>query len=145
MYHFQRLIVEEAKKYPKPPVLNGSAREAMASLTDVDLNEGSPIEKSTHTSIVGHDPVSQGVDELNKRAKETLKKYQVPPSFTSDYGKLRNRKDKDPGSRIMWSKDDRDLDVIPAKDVQKFEKDGWVIIEGVMIIDNRNYLIALEG
>lgn len=138
MYHFQRLIIEEAKKYPKPVVLDGSADKAMKGLDEVDLSEGA-------ATIVANNPINQGVEQQNKRTAEMLRKYQVPPSFISNYGSLRKKKNMLPGSRIMWSKDDRDLDVIPAKDIQQFQKDGWVIIEGVMTIDNRNYLIVLEG
>lgn len=144
MYHFQRLIIEEAKKYPKPAVLDGSAQEAMANLEPVDLADGSTVDEAAAT-IVANNPVNQGVEDLNKRTAEMLKKYRVPPSFITNYGTLRKRKNMLPGARIMWSKDDRDLDVIPAKDIQKFEKDGWVIIEGVMTLGDADYLIALEG
>ena len=144
MYHFQRLIIEEDKKYPKPVVLDGDSKKAMDNLEPVDLAESASVDEAAAT-IVANNPINQGVQDQNKRTAEMLRKYQVPPSFISNYGSLRKKKNMLPGSRIMWSKDDRDLDVIPAKDIQQFQKDGWVIIEGVMTIDNRNYLIALEG
>lgn len=144
MYHFQRLIVEEAKKYPKPVVLDGDSKKAMDNLELVDLAESASVDEAAAT-IVANNPINQGVQELNKRTAEMLKKYQVPPSFITNYGSLRKKKNMLPGARIMWSKDDRDLDVIPAKDIEKFQKDGWVIIEGVMTLRDADYLIVLEG
>jgi len=140
MYHFQRQIIEEAKKYNKPP-LDGSTEAAMANLDDVDLMEGSTQQEEAAT-IVANNPINKGTEDINKRTAEMLKKYRVPPSFISDYGKLRKKKEMLPGSRIMWSRDDRDLDVIPAKDIQTFQKDGWVIIEGVMSMGNDDFVIA---
>lgn len=144
MYHYQRLIRDEAKKYSKPP-LDGTSKTAIANLDSVDLADGVSINEASAAYIVANNPINQGVEDLNKRTAEMLKKYQVPPSFISNYGSLRKKKNMLPGARIMWSKDDRDLDVIPAKDIQQFQKDGWVIIEGVMTLNEQDYLIVLEG
>jgi len=58
-----------------------------------------------------------------------LVNYKVPMTFVKQYPLLKKKKDALPGSKIMWSKDDNDLDVIAAKDVDSYTKDGWVIIE----------------
>lgn len=55
--------------------------------------------------------------------------HKVPMTFVKQYPLLKKKKDASPGSKIMWSKDDNDLDVIAAKDVASYTKDGWVIIE----------------
>jgi hypothetical protein len=55
--------------------------------------------------------------------------HKVPMAFVKQYPSLKKKKEASPGSKIMWSKDDNDLDVIAAKDVQSYMKDGWVIIE----------------
>jgi hypothetical protein len=60
-----------------------------------------------------------------------LMHHKVPMFFVKQFSGLRKKKDGMPGSRIMWSKDDQDLDVIAAKDVQSYIKSGWVIIETV--------------
>ena len=228
MYHFQRQIIEEAKKYSKPP-LDGSAEAAIANLEPVDLMDGSQLTEETKpsvgqefdvggsktdfgpkkmfyisprkgtnkmtlwynpkepfaigdynsfddalkaalskgkagkvlalgkkiaeeteldetaTTVVAHQRKSVGQEELNKRTAENLRKFRVPPSFIDNYGTLRRRKNSLPGSRIMWGKDDRDLDVIPAKDVESYMKDGWVIIEGVMTMGDDDFIIIREG
>ena len=143
MYHFQRQILKEAEKYRKE-VLDGTADKAMDNLESVDVvSEGGMIDEASSTTIVGYDRQSHGKEDLNKRTAENLRKYRVPPSFITNYGTLRKRKESLPGARIMWSKDDRDLDVIPAKDIQKMEADGWVIIEGVMSMGDDDFVIAL--
>jgi len=228
MYHFQRQIIEEAKKYSKPP-LNGSTEAAMANLEPVDLLDGSQITEEmkpavgqefdvggsktdvgpkkmfyiaprkgtskmtlwydpkepfaigdynsfdvalkaalgrgkagkvlalgkkiaeeteldeTAATVVAHQRQSIGKEEQNKRTAEMLRKYRVPPSYITNFGNLRKRKASMPGSRIMWGADDRDLDVIPAKDIQSFQKDGWVIIEGVMTLGEDDFLIVREN
>lgn len=60
-----------------------------------------------------------------------IMQHKVPMFFVQQFATLRKRMKTQPGSRIMWSKDDQDLDVIPAKDVQGYIKSGWVIIENV--------------
>ena len=60
-----------------------------------------------------------------------LMHYKVPMFFVKQFSGLRKKKQGMPGSRIMWGKDDQDLDVIAAKDVQSYIKSGWVIIETV--------------
>lgn len=60
-----------------------------------------------------------------------IMQHKVPVFFVQQFATLRKRMKTQPGSRIMWSKDDQDLDVIPAKDVQGYIKSGWVIIENV--------------
>jgi hypothetical protein len=94
-------------------VLDGTADKAMDNLEWVDLiSEGGAIDEASSTTIVGYDRQSHGKEDLNKRTAENLRKYRVPPSFITNYGTLRKRKESLPGARIMWSKDDRDLDVI---------------------------------
>jgi hypothetical protein len=55
--------------------------------------------------------------------------HKVPMTFIKQYPMLKKKKDASPGSKIMWSADDNDLDLILAKDVASYAKDGWVIIE----------------
>jgi hypothetical protein len=60
-----------------------------------------------------------------------LVNYKVPMFLVKQYPALKKKKDSMPGSRIMWShtSGDNDLDVISAKEVDSYLKDGWVIIE----------------
>lgn len=73
-------------------------------------------------------PTSVPVRPANAVAAR-LVNYKVPMTFVKQYPLLKKKKDALPGSKIMWSKDDNDLDVIAAKDVDSYTKDGWVIIE----------------
>jgi hypothetical protein len=111
----------------------------------ISTEEFEPLYEASSTTIVGYDRQSHGKEDLNKRTAENLRKYRVPPSFITNYGTLRKRKESLPGARIMWSKDDRDLDVIPAKDIQRMEADGWVIIEGVMSMGDDDFVIFRES
>ena len=81
-----------------------------------------------------------GVIDKNKETKDRLLKYRVPMTFVSGFSQLRKKKASMAGSRIMWSKDDQDLDVIPANEVDTYmTKYGWVIIEGVEEIDGEAF------
>lgn len=81
--------------------------------------------------VVANQPKTGSVDK-DKETKERLLKYRVPMSFIANFKELRKKKETMPGSRIMWSKDDQDLDVIPAKDVEIYmSRYGWVMIESV--------------
>ena len=65
----------------------------------------------------------------NSAVVARLVTHKVPMSFIKQYPMLKKKKDASPGSKIMWSADDNDLDIILAKDVASYAKDGWVIIE----------------
>lgn len=66
-----------------------------------------------------------------------LVNYKVPMFLVKQYPALKKKKESMPGSRIMWShtSGDNDLDVIPAKEIDSYLKDGWVIIEQVSETD----------
>lgn len=65
----------------------------------------------------------------NSAVVARLVTHKVPMSFIKQYPMLKKKKDASTGSKIMWSADDNDLDLILAKDVASYAKDGWVIIE----------------
>lgn len=65
----------------------------------------------------------------NSAVVARLVTHKVPMTFIKQYPMLKKKKDASPGSKIMWSADDNDLDLILAKDVASYAKDGWVIIE----------------
>ena len=121
----------------------GKAGKVLSVGATIKTESFEPLDEDAAT-IVAHQSISKGTEELNKRTAENLRKFRVPPSFISNYGTLRKRKNTLPGSHIMWGKDDRDLDVIPAKDIQNYLKDGWVIIEGTMVMGDDTFLIIRE-
>jgi len=71
-----------------------------------------------------------------------LVNYKVPMFLVKQYPALKKKKDSMPGSRIMWShtSGDNDLDVISAKEVDSYLKDGWVIIEQ---LDNGEWQVEI--
>jgi hypothetical protein len=75
-------------------------------------------------------PTSVPVRPANAVAAR-LVNYKVPMTFVKQYPLLKKKKESMPGSKIMWShtSGDRDLDVIPANEVDSYLKSGWVIIE----------------
>ena len=73
-----------------------------------------------------------GVIDQTREIRDRIFKYRIPLNFVKNYPALRKKKASMSGSLIMWSKDDQDLDVIPAKDVETYmHKYGWVIIESI--------------
>lgn len=149
MYEFQRRIINEAAKYQKDenaydPIRDGW--EGMeGSTSSSDDQEAKPIAEAG--AVIQAGTPKTGVVDQNKETKDRLVKYRVPMSFIANFKELRKKKATLPGSHIMWSKDDQDLDVIPAKDVETFmHKYGWVIIESIEEQSDEGFaFVSFEG
>lgn len=71
--------------------------------------------------------------------RNPLIRYGVPYTLAVNFPYLKQKVAKMPaGSKIMYGKEDGDLDAITASDVQKYKGYGWVVIES--IVDLAPYL-----
>jgi len=71
--------------------------------------------------------------------RNPLIRYGVPYTLAVNFPYLKQKVAKMPaGSKIMYGKEDGDLDAIPANQVDSYKKDGWVVIES--IVDLAPYL-----
>lgn len=78
-------------------------------------------------------PVQSGMN------RNPLIRYGVPYTLAVNFPYLKQKLAKMPaGSKIMYGKEDGDLDTIPANEVQKYKSYGWVVIES--IVDLAPYL-----
>jgi hypothetical protein len=110
-----------------PAIANWFAKNHKNLVEETDMKN---IDEAS-AFVVANQPKTGSVDK-DKETKERLLKYRVPMSFIANFKNLRKKKESMPGSRIMWSKDDQDLDVIPAKDVEIYmSRYGWVMIESI--------------
>jgi len=98
-------------------------------------------------TVVQANAPKTGVIDQTREIRDRIFKYRIPLNFIKQYPELRKKKASMAGSRIMWSKDDQDLDVIPAKDVETYmHKYGWVIIESIEYKDGEAFaFVSLEG
>ena len=101
-----------------------------------DLNEAA--------AVVQANAPKTGVADQTREIRDRIFKYRIPLNFVKQYPALRKKKNSMPGSHIMWSKDDQDLDVIAAKDVETYmHKYGWVIIENMEIEGSEAFAFVL--
>jgi hypothetical protein len=71
--------------------------------------------------------------------RNPLIRYGVPYTLAVNFPYLKQKVAKMPaGSKIMYGKEDGDLDAIPANEVDSYKRDGWVVIES--IVDLAPYL-----
>jgi len=111
----------------------GSAVKPQASSTAPKPISPPTLTRNTQVMPKKTAPVQSGMN------RNPLIRFGVPYTLAINFPYLKQKLAKMPaGSKIMYGKEDGDLDAISASEVQKYKGYGWVVIES--IVDLAPYL-----